>query len=105
MTLQIGNHLSLVSKQYYRLKERKPIAPVLLEALPPGECDALCPAATLIVYRKRVAPLRKLGQSSVLIPNDTSEPTRLHPAAVERYVVRVILLAYERSGLCPPRGF
>ena len=34
--LQIGYHLSYVPKQYYRLKDRKPITPVLLEAMPPG---------------------------------------------------------------------
>ena len=102
--LQIGYHLSYVPKQYYRLKDRKPITPVLLEAMPPGECDALCPVTTLIAYRKRVASLRKPGQSSLFIPHDTSKPTRLHPAAVGRYVVKVILLAYERAGIRPPRG-
>ena len=102
--LQIGYHLSYIPKQYYRLKDRKPITPVLLEAMPPGECDSLCPVTTLIAYRKRVASLRKPGQSSLFIPHDTSKPTRLHPAAVGRYVVKVILLAYERAGIRPPRG-
>ena len=102
--LQIGYHPSYIPKQYYRLKERKPILPVRLEALPPGEPDALCPVTTLIEYRRRVKPHRASGQTSLFIPHSTAKPSRLHPAAVGRYVVKVILSAYDFAGLRPPRG-
>ena len=66
--IRIDYHPSYIPKQY-RLKDRKPILPVQLTALPPGEQDALCPVATLISYRKRVAALRAPGQTSFFIPH------------------------------------
>ena len=102
--IRIDYHPSYIPKQYYRLKDRKPILPVQLTALPSGEQDALCPVATLIAYRKRVAALRAPGQTSLFIPHVSTKSSRLHPAAVGRYVVRVILHAYEHAGLRPPKG-
>ena len=49
-------------------------------------------------------PHRAAGQTSLLIPYTNSKPSRLHPAAVGRYVVKVILNAYDFAGIRPPRG-
>ena len=102
MVILIPYVKSFLPKQFFLLKNPKPPAPVRLQEIPGEESLGLCPVRTLLAYRSRVASLRASGQTSLFIPHDTSKPTRLHPSAVGRYIVRAILKAYEAEGLQHP---
>ena len=104
LVIQIPYHSSYVPKQFYRTKVRQPILPFRLTALPSGENDALCPVETIFHYQQRVAARRGVGQSSLFIPHPVGKVGRMHPAAVGRYVVKLILSAYETMGMFPPKG-
>ena len=104
LVIQIPYHSSYVPKQFYRTKVRQPIQPFRLAALPPGENDALCPVETIFHYQQRVSARRGLGQTSLFIPHTKGKTGRMHPAAVGRYVVKLVLSAYETMGLFPPKG-
>ena len=100
----IPYHRQHVPKQFFRLKNPKPIVPVTLTELPVGSSNGICPVKTLDAYRERVAPHRSPAQTSLFIPHDVSKSSRVHPAAIGRYVVKLIEWAYEQSDLIVPTG-
>ena len=104
LVICIPYHLSYIPKQYFRLKVRKVIEPLRIDALPEGGDLGICPAHTILAYLDRVRAHRRHSQSSLFIPHNLEKSSRLAPAAVGRYIVKIILSAYEAAGLHPPTG-
>ena len=102
-SIRIEYHRSHIPKQFYRLKNPKPILPVSLTELP-ADALSICPVNTLLDYLERVAPHRDPVQTSLFIPHDLSKCARVHPAAIGRYVVKIVEWAYERAGRICPSG-
>ena len=103
-SLSISYHCSYVPKQFYRLKHPMRIVPVGLTELPPGSPPGTCPVRCLLAYLNRVESVRQPSQTSLLIPHDLTKHTRVHPAAIGRYVVKTITLAYDHAGVPCPAG-
>ena len=100
----IPYHRQFIPKQFFRLKNPKPIVPITLTELPDSAPIGICPVRSLDVYRARVAPHRSSSQTSLFIPHTLSKRTRVHPAAIGRYVVKIIEWAYEQEGASCPSG-
>ena len=103
-SFSIPYHRQHIPKQFFRLKHPKPIVPVTLTELPIGSPVGICPVRSLDAYRERVAPYRSSSQTSLFIPHTLTKKTRVHPAAIGRYVVKLIEWAYEQTGDTAPSG-
>ena len=103
-TFSIPYNRTYIPKQFFRLKNPKPIVPVTLTELPVGSPIEICPVRVLDAYRLRVAPHRSASQTSLFIPHTVGKTTRVHPSAIGRYVVKIIEWAYEQDGGPAPAG-